>query len=367
MLALLNAGVPLDDRAIARGLEYLRTVKPAQTYVVALQTMVFVLAGQEEDQKRIQRNADWLIRERVIRHGKFGGWTYSEEDRTSLQEHMADNSNTAYAVLSLQEAHRARAKIETSVWKEIQNLYMRTQKQDGGWGYTALGANVSTFTMTAGGLCGLLVASQPLNESREKGKGDGSFMGCGNYVEDPHTSRAINALIRLFTVEERRGNIYYSLYGLGHAGRLTGFRFFGVHDWYREGCEYLLKQQDTQGYWIGRGFEAYPTMATSFAIIFLSEGRRPIVISKFVHGPGDDWNNDHNDAHNLVDFASQELFERRPLAWEAFDTKHASLPNGRQSALTIASELAYSPIVYFNSRRRRRPPQVCGAWRPYLG
>jgi squalene cyclase len=348
MLALLNAGVPLDDRAVMKGLEYLRTVKPAQTYVVALQTMVFALAGQQEDLQRIQRNADWLIRERVIRHGEFGGWTYCEADRTSSDEHMPDNSNTAYAVLGLYEAHRARARTETSIWRDIQNLYMRTQRQDGGWSYAAVPDSSSTFTMTVGGLCALIAASQELNESREKAKVEGGFLNCGNYVEDPNTARAISVLVRLFTVEERRGNVYYSLYGLGRAGRLTGLRFFGVHDWYREGCDYLLRRQDPQGSWLGRGFEHYPTVATSFAILFLSQGRRPILISKLMHGPADDWNNDHSDARNLVDFASQELFKRQPLAWEAFDAKHVNLPNGRQSASTIASELACSPVVYFN-------------------
>src|SRR5262245_61151655 len=49
MLALLNAGVSPEDPAVANGLRYLRTLKPARTYVVGLQTMVYALAGQPED------------------------------------------------------------------------------------------------------------------------------------------------------------------------------------------------------------------------------------------------------------------------------------------------------------------------------
>src|SRR5262245_16913550 len=40
LLALLNAGVPPEDKAIKKGLEYLRSLEPKQTYVRALQTMV---------------------------------------------------------------------------------------------------------------------------------------------------------------------------------------------------------------------------------------------------------------------------------------------------------------------------------------
>src|SRR5581483_5939147 len=60
MLALLNAGVQPSDPIIDRGLKYLRKLPPEFTYVVSLQTMVFVEAGRNEDRERIQRNVDWL-------------------------------------------------------------------------------------------------------------------------------------------------------------------------------------------------------------------------------------------------------------------------------------------------------------------
>src|SRR6516162_6732962 len=59
LLALLNAGVLADHPAIQRGLAYLREVKPRDTYVVGLQTMVYCLAG--EDKQRIENNVKWLL------------------------------------------------------------------------------------------------------------------------------------------------------------------------------------------------------------------------------------------------------------------------------------------------------------------
>ena len=58
LLALLNAGVKPDDPVVQRGLEYLRTVEPRDTYVVGLQTMVFAEVGDPKDLPRVQRNVD---------------------------------------------------------------------------------------------------------------------------------------------------------------------------------------------------------------------------------------------------------------------------------------------------------------------
>src|SRR5438105_3006026 len=62
--ALLTAGVPADDPLVQRCLKHLRDVPRDQTYVVALQTMVFAAAGEAQDKDRIQQNVDWLLRAR---------------------------------------------------------------------------------------------------------------------------------------------------------------------------------------------------------------------------------------------------------------------------------------------------------------
>ena len=47
MLALLTAGVPVDDPAVRLGLPYIRGLKPQNTYVVGLQTMVLAEVGDQ--------------------------------------------------------------------------------------------------------------------------------------------------------------------------------------------------------------------------------------------------------------------------------------------------------------------------------
>ena len=55
MLALLTAGVPADDPVVRRGLPYIRGLKPKNTYVVGLQTMVLAEVGEAKRPARRSR------------------------------------------------------------------------------------------------------------------------------------------------------------------------------------------------------------------------------------------------------------------------------------------------------------------------
>src|ERR1700730_14341639 len=92
---------------------------------------------------------------------------------------------------------------------------------------------------------------------------------------------------------ELQQRTFYNLYGLERAGRLSGLRFFGAHDWYREGCQWLGRRQPADASWHEAGYyDQWPVVSTSFALLFLSKGRTPVLISKLVHGP---WPRQDND------------------------------------------------------------------------
>jgi hypothetical protein len=347
LLALLNAGVKPDDPVIERGLKFLRGVDPKFTYVVGLQTMVFAAAGKAEDKVRIQRNVDWLVKAAFRPNGNFRGWSYGPYG-------TGDNSNTQYALLGLHEGHVAGATIPAGAWKTIRDYYTLTQRPDGGWGYAVDGIldnNGSTLTMTTAGLCGLIIAGTELNDRREKIREDGTAENCGRYEQNQAMAKALDWIGRRFNVEDRRA-VYYNLYGIERVGRLTGLRFLGRHDWYREGCEFLVRRQSPEGYWDSRqGLDKGEVIGTSFALLFLSKGRSPVLVSKLVHGPSEDWNNDRYDARNLVGYASKELFSKTPLAWQIFDAKRGLIANDREERLRLAADLLQSPVAYFNGHR----------------
>lgn len=352
MLALLNAGVKPDDLIIERGLKYLRQIGPRDTYVVGLQTMVFAAAGKAVDFPLIQNNVRWLIDARVMDGKNLHGWTYNKGGEARLAVGISDNSNTQYALLGLHEGHRAGAEVPKEVWKSIETYYITTQQEDGGWGYLPIFNPVrkmpSILTMTVAGMCGLLIAGMELNEGREIDNHDGTFKHCGVYKENRAITDALSWIAKHFQIERlQNGNVFYNIYGLERAGRLTGLRFLGDHDWYREGCEFLVNAQHDDGSWYqGGGFDNWRAISTSFALLFLSKGRTPIMVSKLVHG--NDWNNDRNDARNLVEFVSKEMFKKQPLAWQIFDAKRGLVHGTREELLGLTGELLMSPVAYFN-------------------
>jgi hypothetical protein len=358
LLALLNAGVPPSDPVIQDGLKFLRKVEPSHTYVVGLQTMVFALAGEGVDAELIQRNVDWLVKTRVP-----GGWNYGRPT-------PADNSNTQYALLGLHEGLRAGAKVDPEVLKAVQKLMIETQTPQGGWTYRNLkgardaalvGPTSATMTMTTAGLCNLIITGMDLNIGKQVLRPEtGVADGCGEYEENEPVARALRWIGARFparlTADNAYGNLgypFYCMYGIERAGRLTGQRYFGGHDWYEVGCRYLVDIQKADGSWQGgvggHQLDGSPIVATSFALLFLSKGRTPVLVSKLAYGQTDyqGWNNKRSDVRNLVEFCSREIFKKQPLAWQSFDVRSMEADT-EEACQRLASQLLPSPVVFVN-------------------
>ena len=367
MLSLLHAGVPPTDPLMQRCLKYERDLKPERTYQVGLQTMVYALAGQVEDKDRIQQNVDWLIAAGVRQNGKLQGWGYSSKASP------ADFSNSQYALLGLHEGFVAGASIKADAWQEFVDLYAASQK-GGGWAYrrgpdyAKLNADDfrfkdnfgdNTLTMTIAGLCSMYIATGDLKTARQDRPPDCDGKDCGVFAQDEHIAEALKWLEdhmpRSADAIGRMAHTYYALYGIERAGRLSGQRFLGGNDWYRLGCEYLVDAQKADGSWVSpanQTGEASPIIATSFALLFLSKGRTPVLISKLAYGPDDslDWNRHPYDARNLTDFCSRELFKKQPLGWQVFDPRRGGdLDDARTRELI--PELLQSPIVYISGHK----------------
>ena len=357
-LALLTAGVKADDPKLQKALPYIRGLEPRHTYVVGIQTMVLADMNQTRDLERIQINVDWLIKTRIKSEGKLHGWGYGNDST------RGDNSNTQYALLGLWSGRQAGAKIPKEIWQEIQEFYLRTQiaQKDsplGGWSYVPEMKDGISFTMTSAGVCGLHIAALELSQGKQElDPKTGIAAKCGFYDENDALNRGMKYLGSRFTLRQSAWS-YYNIYGLERVGRLSGDRFIGEHDWYREGCELLtgvrrdggeLNQREG-GFWTsGKGIENTPVLSTSFALLFLAKGRTPILISKLAYDIDDkrlknEWNRKHHDARNLVEYGSRELFKRHPLAWQIYDPRRVDLSSKQIFDDELAS-LLQSPILY---------------------
>jgi hypothetical protein len=334
-LALLNSGVGTEDRVVRDALEYLRNLKLEKTYTVSLQTMVFAAADPKRDLVQIGRNVRWLEQNQIKEGPRKGAWSYPGS--------QGDNSNAQFAVLALYDAQRVGAKVSRETWQLAFDYWSRTQNADGSWGYFP--DDTGSGSMTCAGIGGLAICAAAL-ESGDAAVENGRVICCRPHETDHKLDMAINWLAERFTVTRNphagRGQaaLYYYLYGLERAGRLTARRFIGEHDWYREGAEYLVHQQDSLShYWTGSWHaERDPRISTAMALLFLSKGRRPIVIAKLKYGDGEDWNQHRRDAANLTTY-TEEAWELG-LTWQVMDP----------SAATV-EDLLQAPVLYISGNR----------------
>jgi len=341
-LSLMTAGEPADSPTITRALDFLRRFTPEQlksTYAVSLQTMVFAGATPERDQLKIAANVTWLERAQIKPgdgNGWPGTWSYSE-----FKTKPGDNSNTQYALLGLNAASEVGVPVRPEVWALSRRYWENSQHNDGSWGYTPDTKAMPTASMTCAGVSGLIITGLKRFQGQEFLNGD-KIVNCGKGQANLPLQRGTDWLARNFMVGQNYGQgqqwRYYFLYGMERAGRLTGQRFFGQHDWYREGAEKLVGDQDFDGFWTGVVVESDRTVATSFALLFLAKGRSPVLINKVRHGPPGDWNNDPDDVRNLTNLISRDW--KSLLTWQVVDPNVASV-----------QDLLQAPILFLNGHQ----------------
>ena len=335
-LALLTAGEEPSHPQIKKALGYLRSVPPAKTYFVALQTMVLCAADPARDMPLIQKNVRWLEQTQITQGPKSGSWSYP------VGENMGgDNSNSQFAVLALHEAERVGAEVNAQTWRRAAEYWKRAQNPDGSWGY--LPDMEGSGSMTAAGIGAWIICSERIAEPTAKIDA-GVVQCCLPPTEDDVLERAMMWMGRNFSVRRNPGQQfnsttwqYYYLYGLERVGRLSARRFIGEHDWYREGAEYLISQQDKfSHHWIGRGHsEDNPHIATALALLYLSKGRRPVLAAKLKHEPELDWNNHPSDLANLTSYTEQQW--GLELTWQVIDPQSASVEDLLQAPVLFLS------------------------------
>ena len=365
VLALLNAGDKPTDPHIASALTHLRKIEPKHTYVAALQTMVFCTATPRKDRLLIRRNVE-LLESWQIRDGpQRGGWTYSA--RKSRKG--GDNSNAQFALLGLNEAQRVGIEVSEQTWRLALDYWLRKQLANGSWGYGLPEVDdIGTGSMTCAGICSTVIAAGRFNQ--DASVMPGGRVNCCGVQEDSEAARSIERGLQWlgsnFSVSTNpvargprnagRAWIMYYMYGIERVGRLTGRRFIGRHDWYREGAEILVATQDTlRGYWKGAGGpETLPTIATPLALLFLSKGQRPVLVSKVQHTRENDWNYHRSDLANLTRYAEQAW--GRDMTWQTIDIEAAT-----------TEDLLQSPVLFISGRDNLRlAPDQQQALRSYV-
>jgi hypothetical protein len=358
LLALLNTGMTLEDREIQKGLAWLRRQDPESTYEISL--MIQALAAAKDGKRDVPivlRLVSRLEDLQITKGGNAGSWSYSS--RINM---MGDNSNAQFAVLGLREAQEMGVPVSLATWRRAREHWVSCQNGDGGWDYSSSGrGDSSTGSMTVAGIATTVITSAMLKAEANHLSPDGSPLCCEasrpeKVLEDAYRWMGNNFTVRTNPGAGRVGShgwILYYLYGLERAGRFSGRRFFvnsrgQKHDWYREGAEYLVSQQNpANGTWVGVGQgEQDPLIGTCFSLIFLSKGLAPVLINKLEYGPrdhtgnhikGSDWNRHQDDVRNLTQHISGLPKWPKLLNWQTVDVTQATV-----------DDLLQAPILFFN-------------------
>lgn len=321
-LAMLTAGVPADDPAIRSALAYLRKLEPAETYSVALQTLVFCQLGAPGDLPRIRRNVNWLeaeqLRAATVPADRRGGWGYGGN------RGGGDPSNSQFALLALQAAEERDVAVKPEVYEAAAAYWQGLQTDAGAWAYTTTTPPMGS--MTCAGIASVIICRGQLSGASSRVVND-RIVCCGGAAPERDPVQAgLDWLGGKFSVRVNPGatgaaTLYYYLYALERVGRMTGRRFIGGHDWYREGAQRLLDLQDGfQGFWQGTGFgEEDRNVTTAFALLFLAKGKRQVAIGRLRYGDTADrddgtWQQHPDAARQIV--RRLERFWGRDLTWQ---------------------------------------------------
>ncbi len=384
LLALLNSGMTLKDEPVQKALKYLREdireSEPDWTYDIALMIMALEAADEgQRDYPRIARLARRLEDSQTLTGEHRGSWGYTASGKGPTAGWEGDRSNAQYSILGLHAAAEAGVSIKRATWERARQHWLDNQGPDGGWNYTSRADfRNTTGSMTAAGIASLVITQSHLRDPSQDETPDGEPLCCRMQTDDDALEKALAWMGKYYNPAVNHGNarnrILYYTYGVERAGRLSARRFFGDHDWYRDGAKFLLnKQQNGQlmGAWVGEGaYEKDPVVGTSFALLFLSKGLSPVLVQKLMYGEPKGanavrtghWNRHDSDIRRLTEHISKLPKWPKLVTWQVLNLNKVAenvqgarqvppMPKKAEEQAPKAdpiAELRQAPILYLS-------------------
>ncbi len=350
VFALLSAGERQTNPQLAAAVEWLKNHETRGTYALGMRAQVWnMIPHDREDIKALIRKESALLTPRVkdpklARINPFRGLYYYGADDDSAW----DNSCSQYGVLGVWALEQAGADISFNYWKAVESAWIANQSaENGGWQYMGTG-NSSTINMTAAGVATLFITQEYLRLN------DG--IRCVGNADYKAIDRGLAWIQANLPKELRKQTVDpYGLYGIERIGTASGYKYFGSINWYDAGADELLRTRTEYG-WSYRE----PSIANSFAILFLTRGRFPVAINKLQYStiaqpqtrpatrPGEspeaNWNQRPRDIANVTRFMGNQI--ERDLNWQIVDFN------------AIGEDFHDAPILYLSgSQALNLPPR----------
>jgi len=333
-MTLAYMGQHPNREVMAKGMEYLiRQDSDAnfggrQGYGVPIRIMGLSyihnkLLGEKKARVR-QRMMTDLLRIQVGQN-RQGGWRYG------LDATKFDFSVTQWPILAMREASLVTPpiKIPKGPLEKAKGLYYSMQNEDGGWNYGAHGRDQQSYgSMTAAGLASVYIIADILDLASGCPCGRGQSRRTTSEA-DKRIDLALKWLSKNFTANTNpRSNGWhlYWLYCVERVGISAGYKYFGEHNWYKEGAEVLLSKQRPDGSW-------GDLPDTCFATLFLFKGRAPILFNKLKFNGV--WNAHRRDIANLTHFI--ERAKEQQFHWQIVELR------------SPLEELHDAPVLYLSA------------------
>ena len=244
-------------------------------------------------------------------------------------------------MLALHEAERQGILIPQTTWSQAEAYWASRQVPSGGWNYDSTFGPKPTISMTCAGIASLVVTRGKASQTEQR-ISNGQVDCCSVTPQQGEIERGMRWLARNIKVGAQASSsaYFYQMYCIERVGRLTGTRFIGTTDWYRMGCEHIVGLQDKlRGTWKGSlsHGESNPLIASSFALLFLGKGRRPLAVSKLAYGETAQWNQHPQDLQNLV-MQTEKRWDMY-LTWQTMEIE-----------LVNVGDLLESPVLFISGK-----------------
>jgi hypothetical protein len=333
-MTLAYMGEHPNRPAMSKGLDYLLNLDAdqgfgtRQGYCVPIRIMGFSyihnkLLGDKRAAVRQKMQEDVL--RLTVGQAINGGWRYALKGGNDY-----DFSVSQWPILAFREANLVGIEFPTDSLRKARELYYKLQHQDGGWHYQD--KPVSYGSMSAAGAASLFIINDVLDPS------SGCPCNAGrsrppDAENEKHLDRALDWMSKNYTSAENpksdgqpgRGRTLYWLYCAERVGIASGYKYFGNHNWYKEGVESLLKD--------GKSGTWGDTVNTCFALLFLYKGRAPVLFNKLKFDGI--WNAHRRDLANLTSYI--ERAKEQQFHWQIVELK------------APLEELHEAPILYITA------------------
>jgi hypothetical protein len=289
-------GPAMNDKIRAMTHSNLRNGHP-QVYALGIRATALALFNRPQDRETLKSDVGLLINSH-----NAGAYWYVADPRLKKVSPGAggpwDNSNSQYGLLGVWSGAEAGMEVPGLYWAAVNQHWESTQLPDGQWSYS--GDRGGKLSMTVAGIASLFVTHDWLDAPKYGFK-------VGREPFSPALKKAMDWLETGDNAVEITNTEWwgYTIYGIERVGLASGFKYFGRHDWYRELAGRIVAAQSGDGSW-------GDTVDTSYALLFLSRGRHPILMNKLRYDGY--WANRPRDVANLARFATRQL--ERELNWQ---------------------------------------------------